>query len=83
MTMASPCPKPDKSTIADQFSALEHTYPLWRIKPRPRGMWSATRILPATPAQAAAGLQCHTLQPDLDALAAFLCEQFRIAQTIR
>lgn len=66
-----------------QLAILEQTYPRWQIRRRPTGMWTATRVITPTAAQAAAGLQRYLLLPTLDALAAVLCEQFLIAQTIR
>lgn len=82
MTMTSPCPEPYDSTTIDKLTVLEHTYPRWRISPREHGMWSATRVVPPTPAQSAAGVHRFIIQPDLDALAAVLCQQLGIAQTV-
>lgn len=82
MTMTSSCPERSNRTISDKLSVIEHTYPGWRIRDRSNGMWSATRIATPTPTQAAAGLHAHILQPDLDALAAVLCQQLYIVQTV-
>ncbi|MFI7126051.1 hypothetical protein ACIBQ1_10180 [Nonomuraea sp. NPDC050153] len=83
MTMTSPCPEPYDSTTAHKLAILEHTYPRWRITQRVGGMWSATRVVPPTRAQAAAGVHRYIIQPDLDALAAVLCQQLFIAHTIK
>ena len=69
-------------SIQDRVRAIEQTYPRWSIRQRPNGTWSATRTLPPTPTQAAAGLQWHLRRPTLDSLAGAVAEQFVIAQTV-
>lgn len=65
-----------------RLTAIQHTYPAWNIRRRPNNMWIATRTTPPTPAQTAAGLHHHIVQPGLDALTAVLSEQLLIALTI-
>lgn len=79
MTMASPCPEPDSST---KLAVIEQTYPAWWIRRRRNNMWTATRVTTPTPRQVAAGLHQCIIQPSLDALAAVLCQQLYIAQTV-
>lgn len=81
MTMPSSRPEHANTTTSDKLTVIEQTYPGWRIRARPRNMWTATRVIPPTPQQAAAGLHECVLQPGLDALAAVLCQQLYIAQT--
>ena len=76
------CPTIPRDEAA-QLAVLEQTYPRWRIRKRPTGMWTATRVVAPTASQAAAGLQSYLLLPTLDDLAAALCGQFLIAQTVR
>lgn len=78
MTMVSSFANNDTSI---KLRVIEQTYPAWRIRGRGNDMWSATRIVTPTPAQAAAGLHHFVVQPDLDALAAVLCQQLLIAQS--
>lgn len=79
---AATAARPVTPQAVAQLATLEHTYPRWRIRRRPTGMWTATRVIAPTAAQSAAGLQSYLLLPTLDALAVALCEQFFIAQTV-
>lgn len=81
MTMPSSRPERASNITKNKLTVIEQTYPGWRIRARPRNMWTATRVIPPTPQQAAAGLHECVLQPGLDALAAVLCQQLYIAQT--
>lgn len=65
--------------LARQLTVLRQTYPAWNIGHR-RGMWSAVRVTPPTPAEAAAGMHRYIVQPSLEALAAVLSYQTGIAQ---
>lgn len=81
--MTATAPRPERAnTLAARLAAIEHTFPLWQIRQRPNGQWSATRAVAPTPAQAAAGLQWYVRRPTLDGLAAAIAQQFAIAQSV-
>ena len=82
MTMTSPRPKHTNGAVTAKLAVIEQTYPAWRIRPRRNNMWTATRVTDPTPQQAAAGLHQCIIQPTLDALAAVLCQQLKIDQTV-
>ncbi|MFB4265251.1 hypothetical protein [Nonomuraea sp. GTA35] len=79
MTMASTNPQPPHTT--QTLTVLEHTYPGWNISGHQNGMWSATRDV--TPTQADAGMHAIIVQPNLLALAAILSQQLEIVQRVR
>lgn len=81
MTMTSSHPEPTYNPKDHKLAVIEQTYPGWRIRRSRHEMWTAVRITPPTPTQAAAGLHDCVIQPDLHALSAILCQQLLIAQT--